>query len=283
MTLWLSRYQAQEILAAAKKGANEADISVDLGLTESTLRIEADSVIFPDGQMLPLRILEKISKGPVCTIVECGSAYRIQFFRKETNKVYRLVATGKDTPPTAELGGFRMHRTKGTDPAKDTESKIAAIKPVRGSRVLDTCTGLGYTAIAAVDAGADEVHTFEADEGMVNLREANPWSMRLQDGRIRKVLGDVSAGLGGFADGFFDSVIHDPPSMNIAGELYSLEFYSQLHRVMRGGGRLFHYVGAPRTKYRGLNPVVGVMRRLRDAGFSRIARKADALGVTALR
>jgi len=48
-----------------------------------------------------------------------------------------------------------MHRIKHTDPWADSQMKIAALTPVSG-RVLDTATGLGYTAILAART-AEEV------------------------------------------------------------------------------------------------------------------------------
>jgi spermidine synthase len=42
-----------------------------------------------------------------------------------------------------------------------------------------------------------------------------------------------------------DAILHDPPRFGIAGELYSQAFYDQLARVIRRGGRLFHYTGTP--------------------------------------
>ncbi|MCS7129091.1 MAG: hypothetical protein NZ919_00405, partial [Candidatus Caldarchaeum sp.] len=64
----------------------------------------------------------------------------------------------------------------------------------------------------------------------------------------------------------FDVAVHDPPTFKMAGELYSLEFYRLLAGVLRKGGELVHYVGQPGVR-RGLRLHVGVMERLRKAGF----------------
>ncbi|MEM1809584.1 MAG: methyltransferase, partial [Thermofilaceae archaeon] len=56
---------------------------------------------------------------------------------------------------------------------------------------------------------------------------------------------------------------------SLAGELYSLEFYRRLRRVLKKGARVFHYTGWP-GKHRGLNIQAGVVRRLRAAGFETI-------------
>lgn len=51
--------------------------------------------------------------------------------------------------PTLLVAGFPMHRIKGIDPHEDTLIKFQTIAPLVG-RVLDTATGLGYTAIEVV-------------------------------------------------------------------------------------------------------------------------------------
>ncbi len=71
-----------------------------------------------------------------------------------------------------------------------------------------------------------------------------------------------------------------PPRFALAGELYSLTFYRELFRVLRRGGVLFHYVGAPGSKYRGKDLQKGVMERLKEAGFEEM-RVNEALGVRA--
>jgi predicted methyltransferase len=68
----------------------------------------------------------------------------------------------------------------------------------------------------------------------------------------------------------------------MAGELYSGEFYRQLYRVLRQRGRLYHYIGDLDSKS-GRNSAIakGVMRRLSEAGFSRVLRRTDAFGLVA--
>lgn len=39
--------------------------------------------------------------------------------------------------------------------------------------------------------------------------------------------------------------MHNPPRFSIAGELYGLDFYRALYRVLRRDGKLFHYTGEP--------------------------------------
>src|SRR5205823_5246081 len=130
----------------------------------------------------------------------------------------------------------------GIDPSEDTRRKIAAAGPPRG-RVLDTCTGLGYTAIAAART-ADNVVTVELDPTALEIARLNPWSRGLFDNpRITQVLGDSGERVGEFPDGSFSLVMHDPPTFSLAGDLYAGAFYRQLFRVLAPGGRLFHYIG----------------------------------------
>jgi predicted methyltransferase len=62
-------------------------------------------------------------------------------------------------------------------------------------------------------------------------------------------------------------VLHDPPRFGIAGELYSQAFYDQLARVLKRGGRLFHYTGQPNKLTSGRDVPNEVATRLRRAGF----------------
>lgn len=59
----------------------------------------------------------------------------------------------------------------------------------------------------------------------------------------------------------------DPPRFGIAGELYSQAFYHQLARVLRPGGRLFHYTGSPNKLTSGRDVPREVATRLEIAGF----------------
>ena len=75
-------------------------------------------------------------------------------------------------------------------------------------------------------------------------------------------------------------MLHDPPRFGIAGELYSQAFYDQLARVLRRGGRLFHYTGSPNRLTSGRDVPGEVAKRLEKAGF-KAQRALD--GVVGLR
>jgi hypothetical protein len=177
------------------------------------------------------------------------------------------------------ISGIPMHRIKGTDPYRDTLQKIKTIAPVTG-HVLDTATGLGYTAIEAAKT-ADHVVTIELDPVALEIAQLNPWSQALfENPRITQLVGDSFEEIQDFESGTFARIIHDPPAFSLAGDLYSGEFYRQLFRVLRSGGRLFHYVGDLESKS-GRIVSKGAVRRLQEAGFSRVVRRPEAFGLVA--
>jgi len=204
---------------------------------------------------------------------ECGGQrILIKFYSERTGKFYRLVETS--TWPYLEISGIRMHRADDVDPKTDAILKIRALGRIFGS-VLDCCTGLGYTAILAAKAkNVREVITIEKDENVIFIARQNPYSKPLfENKKIRLIVGDVMDVIKEFEDEHFNFIIHDPPRISIAPELYSLNFYKQLFRVLKDGGRMLHYVGRPGER-QGKNYLRGIAERLRLAGFKRI-RKVD--------
>ncbi len=274
----LSRHQVGPLLRAREAGEDAASTSLDLGLTIASVRLEADRAAFPDGQWLPWDIVREIEQSETgCYLVEDNHALKIQTFSEFLGRAYSLMPT--EGAPTLLVSGIPMHRIKGTDPHRDTLSKVRTVAPLAG-RVLDTCTGLGYTAIEAART-ADHVVTIELDPAVLEVARLNPWSRALfEHPRIEQVVDDSFEVIQGFEDESFSRIVHDPPVFSLAGELYSGAFYRHLYRVMRPRGRLFHYVGDLNSRS-GRNVVKGVTRRLQESGFARIVRRPEAFGVVA--
>ena len=172
--------------------------------------------------------------------------------------------------PTFEIDGIKMLPTAQASPLDDARRKVALVEP-RGKVVLDTCGGLGYFAACCLDAGAAHIHSFEKNPDVLWLRTLNPWSpdpdAPEHGGRLQLVHADVSQAIAQLADASVDALLHDPPRFGIAGELYSAAFYRQLARVLRRGGRLFHYTGSPNKLTSGRDVPREVARRLQEAGF----------------
>lgn len=225
------------------------------------------------------RDLERVAGRGGKMVVVGGGA--VAFAEIRSTRYYKLAPVRPGSPPTLEIDGIHMHRVKDVDPGEDTRIKVAAVGVRRGDRVLDLCTGLGYTAIESLRRGASMVVTVEVDENVLSMAAVNPWSWGLESDRVVVVLGDAYEAVKHMPDNYFDRVIHDPPRLTAStGHLYSLGLYLELLRVLRPGGRLFHYTGDP-GRLKGLNLPGRVASRLRDAGFEAVRVVERAQGVVA--
>lgn len=276
----LSRFQTKLILDARIETIDTVEVSLDLGLTISEIHLDERGAMLSDNEHLEWKDLEEINQHEVgCFTVDSGRIRKIQLYSEKMNRVYSLMPTAG--PPTMLLSGIPMHRIKGTDPRKDTLAKIKTLKPITG-QVLDTSTGLGYTAIEAAKS-AEKVVTVEIDPAVLDICRLNPWSHRLfEDKRIESRIGDVYEEITQFEDAVFSRIIHDPPTITLAGDLYSAEFYVRLMRVLKPGGLLFHYIG-DLTSRSGKRTSRGVVQRLKNAGFRRVVSRKEAFGVIAYR
>ena len=274
----LSHFQAARLFQDFEQGKLQSAVSLDLGLTQDEVRLETGGVLFPDGQRLDWQSLQDIGRQEnSCFILENSALRKIQFFSEHTGRVYSLMPTA--AAPTMLVSGIPMHRIKDTDPYQDTLEKIRAARPVVG-QVLDTATGLGYTAIQAAKT-AQRVITIELDPAALQVCRLNPWSQAFfTDPKISQRLGDSFEVIMEFEQASFSVVLHDPPAFSLAGDLYSTEFYAQAYRVLRRKGRMFHYIGDPESKS-GRSLTAGVIRRLEQVGFQRVARAPRAFGVVA--
>ncbi|HEU5439674.1 MAG TPA: methyltransferase domain-containing protein [Ktedonobacterales bacterium] len=288
----LSHYQAAPLLAAHAAGAATATTSADLGLSSVEVALADDGIRFPSGEMVGWEALERIRKAEnQCFAVESGEdgavvvesgedgavVRPIRVFSETTNWLRSLMPTAG--APTMLVAGFPMHRIKGTEPWADTLKKIAAAGPITG-HVLDTATGLGYTAIAAART-AEAVTTIELDPAGLEVTRQNPWSHELFDNlKITQIVGDAFEETAKLPGGAFSVVLHDPPTLSLAGELYSEAFYRELHRVLAPRGRLFHYIGDLESGL-GKRVASGATRRLRAAGFRRVTPRPEAFGLLA--
>lgn len=281
----LTSASARETCAAIDAGAAVANISVDLGRSRIAVAIADGKAWFGDVaagesglQAVDRATLQKVVGQPnKCFEVVGGKVRPVSVFSEATGWVRSLMPTAD--APTTLVAGFPMHRIQGTTPLADTAAKVRALRRPRG-RALDTATGLGYSAIELAKT-CTQVVTVELDPAAIELARRNPWSESLfTSDNIRLIVGDVAEQVASFDDASFNVVLHDPPTMQLAGALYSQAFYAQLRRVLTANGRLFHYVGDP-SSVAGARLTAGVMRRLQDAGFQTVRRAKQAFGVVA--
>lgn len=176
----------------------------------------------------------------------------------------KLVPTEWGTP-TFEIDGIKMLVSEKLSPYQDAQTKVALIEP-RGKVVLDTCGGLGYFAAWCLQGGAARIVSFEKNPDVIWLRSLNPWSPQA-GGALSLTEGDISQKIVELPDASFDAVLHDPPRFGIAGELYSQTFYDQLARVLKRGGRMFHYTGTPNKLTTGRDVPSEVAARLKRSGL----------------
>lgn len=274
----VSFIQIEQLLQAKKQRLATAVTSPDLGISEVSVALSEQGITFPEGELLSWQDAEKIKKADNnCFIIEDHDIRAIQYFSDYTNRMCSLLPTRRT--PTMVIAGFTMHRIVDIDPMQDTLKKVATILPITG-RVLDTATGLGYTAIEAAKT-AEQVITIELDPGAQEIARQNPWSRALfNNPKIQQVMGNAYEVVLTFEDDYFTRIIHDPPVFSLAGELYSGAFYRELYRVLKRGGRLFHYIGNLDSKSAG-TVTRGALKRLQEAGFSRVVRRPEAFGVVA--
>jgi predicted methyltransferase len=266
------------LLRVRATGDTSATTSADLGRSETTVTLDDEGVLYPTGERLRWDDAARIVKSDsVCFTLSDGEIAEIRVFSQTTNWVRSLYPT--QSAPTMLVSGVPMHRIKDTDPWRDTLAKVKTIAPLTG-RMLDTATGLGYTAILAAET-ATEVVTIELDPAGLEIARANPWSRELfARANIRQLIGDAADIVPTLDAASFARIIHDPPQLSLAGHLYSENFYRELRRVLARGGRLFHYIGDPNSPF-GSRTTSGVMRRLHNAGFARVVRRPEAFGLVA--
>jgi predicted methyltransferase len=275
----LSHYQAAPLLQHRGSIGKIVAFSPDLNRSSISGFINAEGVVFQDTERLKWEILQKIVANPNnCFSIIDELPEKILTFSELTNSTYSLYPTKR--APTMLISGIPMHRIKETTPDRDTYQKIKAARPA--GWLLDTATGLGYTAIASAKT-AEYVITVELDPAAQEICRQNPWSQDLFDNpRIEQRMGDSFEVIETIVDASLNRIIHDPPTLSLAGHLYSRDFYAEMYRVLKPGGRAFHYIGDPNSKS-GARITAGAIRRLESVGFSQVRRVPRAFGVVALK
>jgi len=267
------------ILDHASKGSKLFPISLDLGLTKSNVYFdESFRKVNLGGYWISLDVLASIKGNTVYEVI--GDDEIKPIIIRTKHSFYKLMAINGNASPTLEINGIHMHRVKGITPWEDSKIKVKKAKVRKRHIVLDTCTGLGYTAILSLLHGAARVYTVEVDENVLEIAQHNPWSRLLERKDIIVIKGDVYEVIDFFPDDYFHRIIHDPPRFtSTTGHLYSEDFYRKLYRILRKKGILFHYTGEP-GKHR-MRFIKGVMERLRRAGFYPVRWIEESKGVIA--
>ena len=258
-----------KILELRHSSISEVSLEVDFGLRKVKVK-------FINGNVKIGRFILKLDtkiKDNYCYLVRNNQVLPIAFFDKNKNIFYRLIPT--QDWPSLSLGSVPMHRVKNYSPLQDAQSKIRLLKPE--GIVLDTCMGLGYTAILASQY-ARRVYTFEKDSNVIFIAKLNPISKRLfKMPNIIFKKADIFVEIDKFSSHSFHAIIHDPPTFKLTPYLYSVEFYKKLYRVLKHGGRIYHYCPLPeRSKGKDFRKVL--CANLRLAGFSKVIFDTNSQG-----
>ncbi|MDR7193567.1 class I SAM-dependent methyltransferase [Luteimonas terrae] len=258
----LTRDIAEAMLAAHRTGAGEWTGSLDLGRSIDTVTLADDHWSWRDhAYPWPGNLRDR-----TLYVLDGDNWVAVSRYGRS---LIKLVPTDWG-PPTFEIDGIKMLVSARISPIDDARQKVALVAP-RGKSVLDTCGGLGYFAACCLESGVAQIRSFEKNADVLWLRTLNPWSpdpdAAETAGRLHLTHADISQAIVDIADASVDAVLHDPPRFGIAGELYSQVFYDHLARVLRRGGRLFHYTGAPNRLTSGRDVPREVARRLEKAGL----------------
>lgn len=259
-----------EVNDALRAGARAVECSLDLDRTRTSVEVDATGWIW-QGRRYPY--LDSAKERTI--YYWAGESF--EPVARYSGSLVKLVPT-QWGPPTFEIDGIKMLVTARVSPYADAERKVALIQP-RGKVILDCCGGLGYFAAWCMAGGARQVLSYEKNADVIWLRGLNPWSPTV-GGALTLARGDIAGEIAGLASNSVEAILHDPPRFGIAGELYSLAFYEQLARVLKRGGKLFHYTGSPNKLTSGRDVPNEVMKRLRRAGF---AAELDGDGVLAVK
>ena len=238
----LTKKEAIKLLKAQKLGQTSISLSFDLNKSFQPVFLTSEFASIGK-EKIDLNSLKKI-KDNTCYVLENRDLKKIEFFGEDTNLYYKLKPT-KDWP-TLLLSSVPMHRFKHLSPKEDTKTRLEEIRPLKGI-ILDTCCGLGYSAITLAEGEAvSKVVSFERDKNVLRICEYNPHSEALFNNKKIELRNEsIFTGIKEFSDNFFDRVNHDPPTVSFAPELYSDEFYTELYRVMKRGAILYHYCPNP--------------------------------------
>src|SRR3989338_508184 len=103
-----------------------------------------------------------------------------------------------------EIDGLRMNLVKDFKSPLDYSKEVARnLKITKDSIVLDTCMGLGYTAMAAA-VTSERVITCEASEAVMELAYWNPFCKIFEQKNIQTINADVGTRIKSFDKSSFD-------------------------------------------------------------------------------
>ncbi len=268
----LSGYHLKEIMEKADEGEEKGVISLDFGISKTEFKLNNEKATFPEyNESLDLNDIRRLIKKRSindCFLIKDNEPVWIYSFSDEYG-VLKLYEPKIDYPPTLFINGSYMHAIRVSKPTEEAFEKAKMLNGISGT-VLETCFGLGYSTIQlAKNKNIKEVVACEISPEVIEIAELNPWSkeafacksVNLHNEDVSKFVSTVKASS-------FDGILHDPPNFNKFEYLYSESFYSELYRILKPNGKLYHFIG---TKGSGnISIYRSTKRKLQAAGFSRV-------------
>ena len=259
----------EKLLAAKERHEPTVTLSIDLGKSETAATFAEDFTRLSFGTRGELRLdkLRKLNDQTIYFVDENGMLAPLHFFSEETQRVYKLIPTSDW--PSFTISSTPMHQITFSSPRADTEAKVGLLGSASPKiRCLDTCFGMGYSA-AEASKYFEQVISYEIDPNVIELARCNPYSREIfENTKIDLRIGDVFAEIRSLDPLSCSAITHDPPTFRYAPDLYSLDFYIELYRVLDERGLLFHYCPRPQIKKKQRDFTKEVKKRLLDAGFT---------------
>ncbi len=254
----LSSKELREISKAIEEKKEEIEISLDLGITKTKIKLNKEG-FFLNNEFIELKTIKEDDKS--CYLIRNNRLEKVQYFAD--NRLYKLIPT--NFRPILKISGTSMHKKEFLEQIK--RDKLKGI-------VLDSGTGLGYSSIIASKT-AEKVITIEIDKNVAEIAKLNPYSQELFTNKnIKRIIGNVVEEIKKFSNKEFNNIIFDAGTVKGSEDFFSLNNYKEAFRVLKSRGKLYHYLPKHQIK-RGRDFASEVISRLKTAGFRRTYRNKD--------
>lgn len=270
----ISSEELRKISEAISEGKEEIEVSLDLGFSGKLVKLELtkEGLVYKNSKISVPKIRNDDKS---CYLILKDCLEKAQYSAGEG--IYKLVPT--QFRPILQVSGTSMHK----------QSFIERVeKDKLTGNILDSGTGLGYTAIISART-ARKVTTIEFDEMVLEIQKINPYSQELfsracispnlgitsaERKNIELVHGDLVEEIKKFKDEEFDFIILDGGTPRSSGEFFSEKNYSQVFRVLKYGGKLYHYIPNYHIN-RGTDFAENKSKVFRKLGFGRVERDKE--------
>ena len=178
-----------------------------------------------------------------------------------------LTADNSETFMNEQVGESYHSHTGAVEEALKKYAIPCKIKEVAKTgklRILDVCFGMGYNSAMAIDVALEEnpnceieVIGLELDPEIIEkIQEVNPPikyfqhykkikpnNLEFTNGnvKVKVLLGDARERSKELPNDFFDAVFFDPFSPKTAPDMWTVEFFEQMYRVMKSTAVLATY------------------------------------------